>query len=212
MKKIFIGIITMIIMITTATHIICFDDKIDTIHVKLSLKKMSSENVDEKINNLSHKNDEHACDVLRIAWEDKHNTYSVISAYISIKNSNLFLLRMRNPFCWTKNYLDGVPLTLESKESHMFRFPSSLPDDFVETLKKEGTITLKDALFEKPVKIVLELDSIDGSNYINPLFKRRKKIKKIKEKRVDILNDFSEFSKTERMKIRSYSMCDSIHE
>lgn len=132
--------------------------------VTLHLHKASERASNNPYNQLFDEDDKHICKVLGIKWEENKNTYWTNKALFKKAGDN------KDFCCWKNCHPKGLPFSTIAnssfKESFQYtvKFPTSLPDSFVEKLKQEKSITLTDTLFAEPVEIILKLESIENDS------------------------------------------------
>lgn len=181
-KSSFFKIVT--IVIATATMPIMAMEITTTEKAQFIVMLSLHESSEQEINNKSLNTwDKHACDILRIKWQDNDNRYRTDSAVLINVNNT------KEVWNWNFSHPLFLPLTTMPNPSrdkeiqHTVIFPKSLPTTFVEQLKKEKTITLTNTLFKTPVDIIITLDSIEDLETIN---KNRAEL----DNAINILKDF----------------------
>lgn len=123
--------------------------------------------LEEREQNNSDKNDQYACNVLGIPWEEKSKYYTTSALFENTNNED---------FCdWAKCFPHTLPLPTISNPSctingseKLILFPKRVSHVFVEELREEPSITLEHTSFSRPVEIEIKLGRIIQKNTPNP--------------------------------------------
>ena len=159
MQKPYFFFIATIFMATATIPMMCMELSSNTsekqkLIVKLQLSEITQDS-EKQLNEWRNQSNKHAYQVLNIPWQADEKQYKVHFAELyASKNIN------ETPWEWTTFHPHFLPFCTIKKNSLMpytINFPTILSASFVEKLKEEKCITLKNTYFADPIEIVVEL-------------------------------------------------------